>query len=494
SFINLTHLSLFFAIIGFFIYTFIFNLKILFLFFIIKFIETKFPKISIWVIASIATLTEIFNYQLFPWYYGNLLSGSDSLKQICAVFGIFGLSFISFLGAYILLELLKLGKSKLEKPNEFSFFRKENILILTTLTIIFVYGWLRVNFTIFPETEFVNIGIVQPNTAIGLKEKKSDTEFVSRAYIKLARYSLKAIYDTKGLLDLLILPESAAPFYGTNNTLDNKMNNIYDPNFHAIIAFLAKTGKLDVLYNEMDMENGKIYNSASIFNYKGERKDTYRKRRLVPLGEYLPSFLNIPILKDLFNEVSNYSKGDKPKLLEYSYHSRKEGVYLPPINEDTLSVLNDPNKILESWEFISTSPKGLLGVLICYEGLFTEDVLDYFEMEEKPDFFVNIVNDSWFGNYLENYQHSDGAKIRAVETGRFFIRSTLGGVSSVTDPLGRKMFPDTKINTEEVLPVSIPRVVVSTLYLKWGKGGILSVCFFALFIFIIKNRKSIQKT
>lgn len=467
--INLTHLSLPITILLFLIYSVLFNLKLLFIFIGYQFFA-KFVG-GVWLLAGLGALADIIVYQVFPWYFGNLISGFLEIRQIASITGVYGISFLSFLLAFwvindglILLNYLKKGKSI--SPRLFGF--QEGIVLRLLVVSAVLFGYYRV-FTIkYPDTDKIHIGYIQPDTGIGLKENKSYDEYMAEAYIRIARLSLKLIYETKAGLDLLILPESAAPFYGTNDSEENKKNNIYSPTYHAIIAFLAKTGKQDILYNEMEWQNG-VHNSATIFGREGKRKLSYHKQRLVPFGEYLPDIFSFAILRKLFPEVSDYKKGDRAVLLPITYSSMKKSETLPPLSEESLSVLSNVSEILNHWETGPAEKEALVAGLICYEGLFPELVREFYTEQRKPDFIVNIVNDSWFGNYLENYQHSGAAKLRAVENGTYFIRITLGGISSVTGPLGEMIERDTLIHEIGAYHFQIPvNSKIPTIYSRFG--------------------------
>jgi apolipoprotein N-acyltransferase len=70
---------------------------------------------------------------------------------------------------------------------------------------------------------------------------------------------------------------------------------------------------------------------------------------------------------------------------------------------------------------------------ICYEDAFGDAAI-----RGLPDaaFLVNVTNDGWFGNSIEPHQHLQIARMRAIETGRFLLRSTNTGVTAIIDPIG----------------------------------------------------------
>ena len=75
-----------------------------------------------------------------------------------------------------------------------------------------------------------------------------------------------------------------------------------------------------------------------------------------------------------------------------------------------------------------------LGVAICYEDIFGEEVIDALP---RAQLLVNVSNDAWFGRSFAAEQHLQASQMRALETGRWMVRSTNTGASAAIDPRGR---------------------------------------------------------
>ncbi len=67
------------------------------------------------------------------------------------------------------------------------------------------------------------------------------------------------------------------------------------------------------------------------------------------------------------------------------------------------------------------------------------------------------------------------------------IRSTLGGVSSVTDPYGQKVIPDSKIGQPEIQLISLPIFSVETFFTKWGNLTMIAICILSFLVGILNN-------
>jgi apolipoprotein N-acyltransferase len=165
-------------------------------------------------------------------------------------------------------------------------------------------------------------------------------------------------------------------------------------------------------------------------------------------------------LRAIFSETSRYVPGSGAGTIAYGYRGGNgEGSPLPRLAQSDLAVLGDPERILTEWPARAPRRVGHLQPLICYEGLFPDLVRATVRAAQTPpDFLVNVVNDSWFGDLLENHHHESGARLRTIETGRYLVRPTLTGVSSVFDPLGREVIDPIPIGAQDVRVVAVPRL------------------------------------
>ena len=73
--------------------------------------------------------------------------------------------------------------------------------------------------------------------------------------------------------------------------------------------------------------------------------------------------------------------------------------------------------------------------LICYEVIFSGEVIE--AGAPRPQWFLNLTNDAWFGNSTGPYQHFAAARLRTVEEGLPMVRAANNGISAFVDPYGR---------------------------------------------------------
>ncbi len=147
------------------------------------------------------------------------------------------------------------------------------------------------------------------------------------------------------------------------------------------------------------------YNSIYAFYPDGSVDDTcYRKQRLVPFGEFTPmeDVINtlLPILTELNILSSNpYTPGDDSTV----FKGAGDGI-------------------------------SGIGSLICFDSIY--ETLTVSSVRNGAKIMTLSTNDSWFSDSAAVYQHNRHATLRAIESGRYFVRAANTGVSSIISPTG----------------------------------------------------------
>ena len=52
------------------------------------------------------------------------------------------------------------------------------------------------------------------------------------------------------------------------------------------------------------------------------------------------------------------------------------------------------------------------------------------------DMIINISEDGWFGQSIEPKQHFDHSIFRAIESGKYVLRSSNNGIAGIINPIG----------------------------------------------------------
>ena len=354
-------------------------------------------------------------YALAEWLRGHLLTGfpwniagygwgaSLAVMQSVALFGVYGLTLLTILFGASLSQLFG-GRTEWRLP-----------LGMAVLFIaLFAGGELRLATVRIADVPNVRLRIVQPNIAQADKYRPA---LVNENWNRLIRLSNAPAPQR---LTHIIWPEAAPPFLltGVPEALDE-------------IALLTgrdrvlMTGALRSLRHGHHID---YYNSFYIFGHGGQLVGVYDKFHLVPFGEYLPfeKFFSRLGLTKIVGIEGSFATGDGPHTL-----------------------------------IVPGAPPA--GPLICYEILFPGEVVGAL----RPNWFVNVTDDSWFGPWAGPLQHLLIARVRAIEEGIPVARAANTGISAVIDPLGR-VRARLDLNRAGVLDANLPAVIDPTPYARSG--------------------------
>ncbi len=262
--------------------------------------------------------------------------------------------------------------------------------------------------TIFPLHNFpasedtLKLRIIQPNIGNFLK---LDSERGGRNSIQQIFESYRKLSATGELKpDLIIWPETAYPPVMMSGFL--KRYSKPTPQFLKDIIDENDAELLIGGYDRNPESPGNFmgqYNAAFHFGKDKKVKQAYRKHLLIPFGEGLPFGPFNERLSHMIPSVSFFAAGTE----------------FPVFETDN------------GYKFAT---------IICYETLFSSFIRTYLNTlsndDQKPDFILNLTNDSWYGDTSEPYQHLFLAKWRSVEFALPMVRSTNTGVTSVIYPDG----------------------------------------------------------
>jgi apolipoprotein N-acyltransferase len=158
---------------------------------------------------------------------------------------------------------------------------------------------------------------------------------------------------------------------------------------------------------------------------------SYRKRHLVPFGEFIPPGFRF-VLAVLKIPMSDFSAGR--------------------VSQPALVAAGIP-----------------FGVAICYEDIFGEEVIDFLP---EAQVLLNVSNDAWFGRSFAADQHMQSSQMRALETGRWMVRSTNTGASAAIDERGRVVSRLPAFTAGALVERVTPRQG-ATPYSRWGNAPAL---------------------
>ena len=197
----------------------------------------------------------------------------------------------------------------------------------------------------------------------------------------------------------------------------------------------------------------KYFNTLSIYDNKLRVLNTYNKINLVPFGEFLPfeNLLRKFGLKSLTNNYHSFTKGSKRDIIE--------------ISKDNFSF-----KILP---------------LICYEIIYSGKLFNNSDF----DLIINLSEDGWFGKSLGPKQHFDHSIFRAIESGKYIIRSSNNGIAGIINPLG---FVEQKVNFGKsgYIDFKAMKKIQPTIFSLYGnKIFLLVILLYIVMIFLFNKIK-----
>lgn len=324
------------------------------------------------------------------------------ISQTAAVFGIYGLSFITILFSY--------GIGGINHS------RRDLLLPFIIFSVCFAWGSWRLS-AIKLEVDDYTFRIVPMSLA--QVEKYKSLESRAEHLKELVDASFEGI--TKSPL-VIIWPETTVEFALLQH------GGGYDFMYPEIKPYLQRNLPEDtVLLGGIVLRTPKneAYNIVFGLTKKEDINYIYKKRFLAPFGEFMPSSLR-SIAKALgIHAMDDFNRGSD----------------------------NQAQLIL---------PTGLkINTLICYEGSFSGQVK---HPSQHVDLFTVSTNDAWFG-YNGKEQQFISHAFRAIEEGVPIVRAANSGFSGYVSPIGTYIVSLSKtpfnVKTHKSLPETPYRSMIN---------------------------------
>ncbi len=367
------------------------------------------PVVSAFLFAALWVLLELARGKImggFPWILIGYSQTTGPVGHLAPFIGAYGLSFlIVFVSALIVALMFSSTKTRLY------------VFPLTFLLIVASFTLKGLEFSA-PTGERLAVRLVQGNIPQAMKFSRE------RLNHALDLYSSMSTQESLNDIDLVVWPETAIP------TSYDRVESALEP-----FANQMQAQGVDVLSGVFIRDGDDVYNS--IQQLTGERAN-YRKRRLVPFGEYMP-------LRFIFDYAAKF-------------------IDIP------MADLSAGTGAHEPLEMQGTS----IGLSICYEDVYGEDMRS---LLPASNVLVNVSNDAWFGNSAAPHQHEQKARMRAREFERPLVRVTNTGVSSAIDYKGG-ILGRIAHDTQGILDVQVQPREGATLYARTGNWPVFLLSFF----------------
>ena len=317
-----------------------------------------------WTFAALWSLAELARGKVmggFPWILAGYSQTDGPMGALAPAIGVYGIGF-ALVGAAASLVALARPASGAARATALGSIALVAAASAAATALSFSE----------PKARPLGVRLAQANIAQEMKFSPERLERSLREYLELT------LEDLPPGIDVVVWPETAIP------TSFARVEAALAP----WVAELEARG-VEVLAGGFERTETDTWNAVRQLGGEGQ---TYRKRHIVPFGEYLPMRGAIEALVGAFI------------VLPGSDLSRGTGPHVP------LRVAGES-----------------IGVSICYEDVFGEEMR---ALVPEAGVLVNVSNDAWFGDSAAPHQHEQKARMRARELARPMIRVTNTGVSS----------------------------------------------------------------
>ncbi|WP_461828913.1 apolipoprotein N-acyltransferase [Aquifex sp.] len=346
-----------------YVYALLGSFLIILLVFLIQFGPTfllwkffKFNWLSLpFIFVSVEVLRSYFPFSGFPW----LLAGTPLINVPLLKYSLIPLTVYG--GSLVVLSLSLLPR-----------FKKGKLPVILGIISLSLLGYaLHERRTPPPNTK---VAIIQTNIP---QFVKLNEELFEKKYPLIIELIKEAQAHNP---DIIVLPESTVPFFLDEITTKGK-------------ELLELSQKTPIILGIIEIEEEFTPYNSVVLLYKGKVVDIYRKRILVPFGEYTPfPFKYLSFLIPYFG-LTDYERGEGPKCFRVKNIS--------------------------------------VGTPICFEVAYPFYIKNF-----KCELLAIVTNDGWFLNSDGTYQHMRMARVRAFENGVFILWVNNTGPSAVISPEG----------------------------------------------------------
>lgn len=349
----------------------------------------------------------------FPWLYVGYSQTDSWLVGWAPILGVLGVSFMVCLISGVLVCSIRNGI-------------RVDIVVLALVVTLAGFWSKTIDWTTESHPP-INVAIVQ-----------ADVDILDKWNFQNARSNLEFfVKQTQALenQDLVLWPEIAIVH------TDKRLEKLQ---LWRLLKDLAPDVLLGVVEEQENDDKAVHYNSAYGISDEVQK---YRKRHLVPFGEFTP-------FRSVLGWLDNYI--DIPESDFTSY----EGTQNPLI--------------------LAGQPAA---VSICYEDAFPQE---FFEMLPESTYLVNLSEDAWFGERLAPFQRLQMSRMRAMESARPVLRAANKGISASVDHKGNVI--DQLVQDEgKVLKTQITPKSGSTPYVRFGNIPVLLMCAVVFVLAVVRK-------
>lgn len=388
--------------------------------------------IAFWILA------ESYWPRVFAWTIGHSQQGWPALVQIADLGGASLISWLVLWGASV--PLLVWDKMSQSASNQSRVIACKRVVVLTCTAIFasLAYGYYSIDLWSEKRTHGPSYAIAS------VQEDPSYVDSVQK--MRLATDQLTESYN------LICWPES------TLGTVSTDLISMADA---AAVSAASLPPKVDVTaliglqkplilggrsFDGQSGENVPQHQTAFVVDSDGTILGHYHKRRLMPLGEYVPGEMRWTWLHDWFQLNEFIVPGTSPAPF----------------------VMPDGSRI---------------GILVCFEDIIAEVARS--TVAAGAEVLVCIINASAFEDPVALEQHMHLARLRCIENRRYLVRVAGTGISCLIAPSG-KILKSIEPNATSSFVGHTERLQGQTIYTRFGNWPAW-VCLLSIFVFLIRR-------
>lgn len=274
-------------------------------------------------------------------------------------------------------------------------------------------------------TGSLRVALVQGND----KDRELTPEELASRY--LPTNHLRLAESIRKPVDLVVLPESVLD-------ADPRTDTFLD---EALTALAARTDAVVLAGGNTDAPGGRIYNTTFMYTAQGRAPLVYRKRHLVPFGEYVPWREALSFIEELQQIPRDFAPGQRATRF--------------PV--PATGIRGDRHEVE-------------VGALICFDSAFGPLARGY--ARQGAEAIVVSTNNRSYRHSANSAQHLALSQWRAAETGRPVLHAGISGLSGIIDSRG-DLLARTSLFEPTVLTGEVNATTGRTPYVAVGEWAVL---------------------
>lgn len=294
--------------------------------------------------------------------------------------------------------------------------------------LLATYGWLSAPAGDVAEARPLRIGLIQSNLIHYERMREQLGTLAAVRQILDTHYAMSYDAVERQHVDAVLWSETVYP------TTFGHPKSREGAGFDQEILDIVRSARVPFVFGTYDLDSDGEYNAAAFVGPQQGLIGMYRKTRLFPLTEYVPPWLDGPVLRRLLPWAGTWQPGTGARVFPLPLRDGREIPVLP---------------------------------LICRDDVDTRLAIDGARLGAQA--ILTLSNDSWFSDYPRGAAlHQAVAAFRSIETRLPQFRVTNNGFSAVIDTRGN-IVAGSRMGEQTLVVGALPTAApAATLMVKWG--------------------------